>query len=298
MNRRALVPLLLALAAACYKPGINEGDFICGPNGACPDGFKCQTDNRCYRNGLPADGGSSSDAPADTGPAMDMMCFQGVTCSSGPPPGQICDPVCQTGCGCGMKCAAPGVPPLCTALPAKPVDFYDECTGEATGDNCRPGAVCAAETQAACGTHCYRACRGDDDCGPGSRCRDDYYSKAGAVFITKICSPRLEACSPVGPTPECSNPLLRKRPFPTFACYLFDAGKEDAAVCECAGTLDLGQLCPGRHSCKPGLECLLGPAGDQRCRRLCTLGGPGPSIDCAVGTCRALGTSTRYGACF
>jgi hypothetical protein len=297
------LPVLLLLAG-CYKPGIGEGDFICGPQGACPSGFHCLDDNRCYQNLQALDGGSRSDTPGATPPDMaapgpDSNCVSGVTCSSAPPPGQICDPVCQTGCGCREKCAAPGVPPLCTAIPPKPADLYDECTGTTTGDDCRPGAVCASEATEVCGTHCYRACRSDDDCGPAARCKDDYYSKVGNIFLTKICSPRLEACNPVGASPECSNPVARKRPFPTFACYLFDAGKEDAAVCECAGSLELGQLCTGRHSCKPGLECLTGPGGDQRCRRLCLLSsGPGPGVECGVGTCRALGTSTRFGACF
>lgn len=301
----ALGGLLLGLGAGgCYKPGIGEGDLICGPGGACPSGFKCLTDNRCYRNlSTPVTGGDAA-VEVKPGGTPDLAaggdgaaCFRGLACSSPGPAGPMCDPVCQTGCGCDQKCGVPGTPPICMPLPAKPADLYEACGGPA-GDNCRAGSICSPETAEACGRHCYRACRADDDCGPAARCTDQFFDSMGVVQ-TKLCSTRIEGCNPTGINAECNNAAARNRPFPTFGCYLLDAGKDDATVCDCAGTLDLGQACEARHSCRIGLECLPDAANDRRCRRLCTLPGAAvrPVVCAGTQVCRPLGPGTLYGAC-
>jgi plastocyanin len=44
---------LLALIAACYSPPKPDCGFLCGPQGACPQGYTCGADNVCKRNGTP-----------------------------------------------------------------------------------------------------------------------------------------------------------------------------------------------------------------------------------------------------
>ena len=49
---RSWLACLVALAAGCYDPPKPECGFVCGPQGACPTGYTCQTrDNRCHRDG-------------------------------------------------------------------------------------------------------------------------------------------------------------------------------------------------------------------------------------------------------
>lgn len=52
----ALSPVALLFVATCYAPDIGDGAFACGPNGLCPHGFVCRTnENLCYRTGEPPD---------------------------------------------------------------------------------------------------------------------------------------------------------------------------------------------------------------------------------------------------
>jgi hypothetical protein len=313
--------LLLALAG-CYKPGIGEGDFVCGPGGACPSGFKCLGDNRCYRGSQTPDAagaggtagtggtagaantggtgaGGTSGGP-DTAPPVDgAACFRGLTCSAGAPAGQTCDPVCQTGCGCQERCVVANGVATCAPLPDKPADLYESC--QPGMDSCRAGSLCVAETNpAACGNHCYRACRADNDCGANARCSEPYLDRAGQP-LGKVCGPKIDGCNPTGLTPECSNAGPGNRQFPAFGCYLLEPGRDDATGCDCAGAAEMGQMCDGRHSCKPGLECLPGAAGEFRCHRLCTLPAAGLGVvGCPLPTqlCKPIGTSLRFGACF
>jgi hypothetical protein len=56
-----LVPLGVALAlagamiTACYDVPRPDCGFICGPGGACPEGYSCASDMRCHRNGTSPD---------------------------------------------------------------------------------------------------------------------------------------------------------------------------------------------------------------------------------------------------
>jgi hypothetical protein len=74
--RRPLPLLLLllaglaAVAAACFSPLQPACTFACGPSGACPEKYTCESDGLCHR----ADGqgqcdlesgGSPSDGAAD-----------------------------------------------------------------------------------------------------------------------------------------------------------------------------------------------------------------------------------------
>jgi hypothetical protein len=303
MRASSLFGLLLLLVAAsgCYNPQIGEGAFVCGTQGACPNGWRCGPDNRCYRS-VSAFDANPSDRPAfetrpETAPPpppvdAGMMCSRGLTCSPGAPSGRICDLVCQTGCGCNDRCTVAGSSVLCRPLTPRPTELHERCSPE--NDTCGAGAICAPEARFdACGAHCYRACRVDADCGTDSRCTEGLVTPNDTV-LTKFCGPRIETCNPVGARPACND--QGRRPAPNFGCYLLDAGREDSAVCDCAGTLELNAACQLKRQCAPGLECLpAGPGGDLRCRQLCNL--VLGAAACPSGVCRALGTSTRIGVC-
>ena len=73
-----LVALAGAIVVACYDVPRPDCGFLCGPCGACPDGYTCADTNRCQRIGAPAglvcpnpdaslpdDQDAAIDAPAD-----------------------------------------------------------------------------------------------------------------------------------------------------------------------------------------------------------------------------------------
>jgi hypothetical protein len=74
-----LVALSGAIVAACYDVPRPACGFLCGPDGACPDGYACASDQVCHVAGspdslvcphpdaaLPAD--AAPDAPPDAPP--------------------------------------------------------------------------------------------------------------------------------------------------------------------------------------------------------------------------------------
>jgi hypothetical protein len=48
-----LVALAGAMVAACYEVPRPDCGFVCGPDGACPDGYACASDHTCHRAGTP-----------------------------------------------------------------------------------------------------------------------------------------------------------------------------------------------------------------------------------------------------
>jgi hypothetical protein len=69
---RSLVLLALA-GAACTSPRYGSGHLRCAATGAaCPSGFFCAADSRCWRNGDGPDGGGGSSADLATGGAIDL----------------------------------------------------------------------------------------------------------------------------------------------------------------------------------------------------------------------------------
>jgi hypothetical protein len=50
----ALVVALSRAVAGCYELPEPDCGFACGPNGACPDGYRCGGEQRCHRIGAPA----------------------------------------------------------------------------------------------------------------------------------------------------------------------------------------------------------------------------------------------------
>ena len=48
-----LVALVGAIVAACYEVPRPACGFVCGPDGACPDGYACASDRYCHAAGSP-----------------------------------------------------------------------------------------------------------------------------------------------------------------------------------------------------------------------------------------------------
>jgi hypothetical protein len=69
-----LVALAGAIVAACYDVPTPDCGFLCGPRGACPDGYTCADDDRCRRIGAPATlvcPNRDADVPDDHDAAVD-----------------------------------------------------------------------------------------------------------------------------------------------------------------------------------------------------------------------------------
>jgi hypothetical protein len=286
---RTLYGLGMVLAAgavaACYNPKIEEGAFLCGNDGTCPEGFKC-LDLRCFKSGTPTDGGPPGDAAPDS-----------RQCS--PPTGSTgaCDPVCQSGCRMGEQCSNNGSGNECRAMNTPGDSLYDSC--DSIQDSCRQGLVCLPEFNPdQCGAHCYRYCRADLDCPEGSRCVGEVSDGAGNPLY-KTCTPRGGTCNPTGSNPRCTDNAPADRSFPAFACYIVSPEFPDETVCECAGTVPEGQRCERTYECVPGNECI--PVGtDIRCRRLCTplLSPLMPTVTCPTGqACIAFPGTRKVGYC-
>lgn len=270
---------------ACYAPKIPNGQLPCsaGATRECPGGFTCK-EGACWADGTgPSTGGTtggSGGSGGGTGGGTANLCSgipQDHVCE--PDNRGACDPVCQTGCGPNQRCTMGTSGPACVALPSAP-----NCVNAACGaaDTCARGTICLGELQAACGAHCYRFCRDDDDCLPNARCTVGA-GEGSAAFTA--CSPPIESCNPVSPGARCAQ-----KPAGTFGCYILSLAHPDLAVCDCAGTLVPGQACGGEHQCIPGSECINGV-----CRRLCDMSGV---INCVGGTtCQQIPGSTKYGFC-
>jgi hypothetical protein len=93
------------------------------------------------------------------------------------------------------------------------------------------------------------------------------------------------------------------RALPTFGCYVMSATYPDISICECAGTIPVGQACNYEHECVPGAECIMA-AGVRTCRRLCKVGLPAgspiPTGGCGVAPgvlCQPLPGSAQFGYC-
>jgi hypothetical protein len=240
---------------------------------------------------LAIEGGGADDA---SGPEVGQNADASGPLCMGPLAGCVpmsrgmCDPVCQVGCGCRQRCVLAGGTPTCLSPADDPLERGARC--QTSADACRPGDICLAEAEPACGAHCYRLCRRDADCAAGATCSIEIQFGASTP-AARACSPPAEACDPTGEA-RCSR---AGRPLPTFGCYVMSAEAPDSAVCDCAGTARLGEACQFEHECVPGLECVR-VAGISTCRRVCRMGAAG---GCPAGmACAPLGTTDRPSTVF
>jgi hypothetical protein len=279
--------LAALLAVGCYKPDIPDGAFLCGVSQSCPDGFQC-VGTKCYRNP------PSGDASSDTGGTCQR---QELECSASMGASGACDPVCQSGCACGEKCVNPGGGNKCAPITMPIRGHYESC--DPVNDRCRPGDVCLPEFRPVCGSHCYRFCRVDSDCGMIARCTGEAQDDAGNLLY-KVCSAKIEqpGCNPTGAAP-CGLSAGPDRQGPAFGCYMLSHEHSDETVCECAGTQPEGAACEREYQCVPGNECLkIGT--ETKCRKLCTAEGGGvlPPVLCGIGQrCIPFPSGRKHGYC-
>jgi hypothetical protein len=313
--------LLAAFAAGgCYNTSkVQNGDLVCGPNHACPDGFQCicldgapcsktsSEAGHCWRNGTGPDAGGTGADTAKPDAAVPLACtlvgamppfgpFPADRCSpvDQPAPG-TCDPVCQAGCSCDRRCVLASTYDRfqCEASAQAPSSFVDvqkPCTGNLSG-SCVPGSVCIADD--VCPWLCFRTCRKDLDCGAGSRCSvlTVMDQNAKPVPNVSLCTPPIESCSPAG-TASCVTAR------PEFAC-VFLAGMTgilttDQAVCDCktTHTVPVGSLCSMLpDDCQAGAVCV-----DGTCRQICDRQAAGTACP-GAGVCNPVYNSTRFGYC-
>lgn len=248
--RRALPIAGLLAFAACYDPDITPNGLRCAPSGKqCPDGFTC-SNGRCIVT-------------------PSSMCVNEIPKLCESPISGECDPVCQVGCVCGLRCNVVGAQPECLQPASAPKALGEKCNPMA--DDCQPGYVCLQE---GCGTNlgrCYRHCRSNADCGSASTCTERIESGQSTV-PHKACSPPFQTCDPFDNT-GCPDPALR--------CFVIGT----LQICNCPSTAtprQVGEACLFPEECGPGLACISG-----FCERLCR-----SSQDCAG--CSTLTTGIGY----
>ncbi|MBC8133009.1 MAG: hypothetical protein H7X95_08520, partial [Deltaproteobacteria bacterium] len=223
---------MLMTPAGCYSPSIEDGKLLCGPGQTCPDGFAClPTTGRCHKTG----GSDASRAevnvdrlpearPPDTNPGGDGgSCvvkpgIAGCTVQND----LTCDPVCQTACCAGQKCTAMNTgtsPGGAATLGCGPVltpqrGLGDTCDPVNAGtaqrsDNCAPGLTCIEGNN---GSICFKLCRGDADCNPGTKCEQRAVEAAAGSYVASVCGLPKTPCDPTfNPLSGCPSPRI---------CYL------------------------------------------------------------------------------
>jgi hypothetical protein len=299
-----LASLALALASAelgCYKPNITDWSLKCNMDAgakACPDGFKCDlATHLCYQN--PDAAPDRPDVSPDTSNMDGSMeerppiCFDAMPACT--PGSGMCDPFCQTGCGCEEKCSVNTAGALtCNPLVAgqrrylgEPCSLTSRDTLDQT-DACVPGLVCLED---ACGVgigggRCYQFCRTDNDC-VNAPCNRD----VGGGYM--VCDVPYDECVPLG-TPNNTGCMGL-----ALGCWLSTSDPRKT-ICDCQFPPGRGQddLCTRSRECNPGLVCVeRGGLGFKQCTRVCRLAVPS---DCN-GTCRTYMeagiSNSTYGFC-
>jgi hypothetical protein len=197
--------------------------------------------------GLFGCGGSSGDDDDDE------IVFPDADTTGGPDAdvGDVCNPVSQTGCAAGEKCAFI-IDDL--DLGAGHVGCAPDGT-QARGAECTEAAAVGGTDNCVRGNDCYRGtcmeiCTTvNDQCSDGSCV--PFSDGAGNPLPINIC------------LPNC-NLLTQDCPAEGEGCYL--AGN---AVCVGAGTADLGETCMFANSCLPGMVCVGSDEGGFVCRNFC-----------------------------
>jgi hypothetical protein len=291
MRSTILVATLLALgswAIGCYDPKITPGGLRCASGTkACPDGFVCSgavcvTAGPATATGGAGTGGAgrggagAGGTGAGTGGAggqcanpIAPLCQTTVT-----GPGSGCDPVCQTGCGCGLRCNVTMTGVAC-APPAGAKLVGAICQPGA--DDCAPGLACLEES---CGTNlgrCYRYCRDSQQCGTNGVCAMPVLRPDGTESGQRACA--------LGPT-TCDAIARTGCPDPALNCYVTGPNQ---TICDCPGGRNRaqGDTCDGYNDCAPGLWCLSVAGAPSRCYKLCR-----STADCAG--CMFQGSAASY----
>jgi hypothetical protein len=270
----ALAGMAGMTVSGCFKPSIEDGGFACAKEGkACPEGFECASNNRCYRN---------ASTVSDAGEPMCSTPPVAPTCQDAPRAGELCNPACQKGCECG-RCNVIQSTGHAACVPAGTVALGGLCKPGAD-DNCGAGLICIRET---CGNNlgrCYKHCTGNEQC-EGTICTAAINDSRGQDTGFKTCDVPAQACDPVNNT-GCLSPALN--------CYLTSA---NLTLCDCPGATEGGKngaACNYYRDCAPGYVCIGGVGGAFTCRFACSVASPA----CTAGTtCIPTGTGAKYGYC-
>lgn len=275
----AVLVVVSLWGGGCYDPKILPGGLVCAPSGKrCPDGFTCAPSGRCERG----DGAGGAGLSGGTGGAAGTG-GAGGTCANPIVPlcsgtvGTACDPVCQTGCGCGLRCSVTSSGTSC-ASPLGTKGLGAIC--QPGSDDCAPGYVCLKEV---CGTNlgrCFQFCRAGTPCGAGVGCNTAVTLDTGTTSQL-VCNLGDSNCNIYDGT-GCPDPALK--------CYV--AGTR--AKCDCPSTsgapLNVGDTCVNYNDCGTGLVCLtVSGATQSQCFRLCQT-----AADCGGATCMSLGSVGGY----
>lgn len=277
---REITSLLGLLIAAwwvgCYQPKVVPGHLKCGPvSKPCPDGFVCVDDVCQEGNGGLAGNGGAGGARGGGGAGGQPSCANPVVplCAS-TDTSSACDPVCQTGCACGLRCLVLASGLGCaTAVGEK---MLGQICQPGT-DECGPGLACLSES---CGNNlgrCRRMCSDASVCTSRGSCTRPILLPNLAPSGQRACDLGDEQCDPYATT-GCPDPALH--------CYV--AGPT-YTTCDCPGAEETeGQACSAYYDCAVGLACIQA-GGSSRCMRLCQ-----STTDCP--TCTALGSvnSVKY----
>jgi len=282
-----LAALVVVGLSTCFNPHVTTHGLICAPSATsgepalCPDGFVCVGG---YCDAI-SGGGGGKGGLSGMGGAVGGAAGNGGTCANPIP--QLCaaknespcDPVCQTGCPCGLRCAVSGATSKCmapaTATPAKQEGDVCDPSGP---DDCAPGYMCTLEV---CGVgRCYLVCSDK------SQCASDV-CQAHTGIVHKVCSlPQLsgaEGCDPL------ASPGANGCPSPVLACFVLSPKN---SFCDCPPSPGPeGQTCLNYKSCDQGLACLNfnpDPMSQGTCYRLCDSAG----TQCMTRTCMAFGGGT------
>ena len=162
---RAVLAALALTLAGCFTPNLGEGKVLCGANQACPTGYVCAGDGRCYTS-EPDLGAASSDLAG---------CVR-TTCGT-----NACG-VIDDNCGGTVDCGD------------------SNCT---TGTTCGGGGtphVCGCPTQVSCGNHnCGTmpdGCGGSETCGGACPLPQTCGGGNGGMKMANVCGIGMP-CMPV-----------------------------------------------------------------------------------------------------
>jgi hypothetical protein len=272
-----------AYASGCYDPKITSGGLTCASGTKpCPDGFVCSGDV-CVKAGAAMSTGGVSGGTGGAGTGGSGTGGAGGQCANPiaplcqtTPAGSMseCDPVCQTGCGCGLRCNVTMTGVACA--PPEGAKLVGAIC-QPGSDDCAPGLACLEES---CGTNlgrCYRYCRDAAGCGASGVCAMPVLRPDGTESGQRACALGASPCDAIART-GCPDPALN--------CYVTAPNQ---TICDCPGGRNRpqGETCDSYNDCAVGLWCLSVASAPSRCYKLCR-----STADCAG--CMVQGSAGGY----